>query len=91
MFQKTVQVLRNTDILVIIGYSFPDEDALLRFLLRQFAEGYSDFERKKILYIDKIDRSKMKSKLITVFPQLALKFSENVEVFAEGFIDWIDS
>ena len=38
--------------LVIVGYSLSEEDALLRFLVRQFAEDLRDASGKYIFYID---------------------------------------
>src|SRR5699024_8762278 len=38
IFPKAVRTLQETKILVIVGYSIPEEDALIRLLLRQFAE-----------------------------------------------------
>jgi len=52
LFRKSVRVLRESQALVIVGYSLPEEDALLRFLLRQFAESAEDSHEKFIFLID---------------------------------------
>ncbi|EMK02343.1 SIR2 family protein [Leptospira sp. B5-022] len=91
LFQKTVQMFKETDILIVIGYSFSEEDALLRFLLRQFAEGYHDLARKKVYYIDFSDAQVMRRKLVTVFPQLMIQPPSNIEISSKGFISWLDS
>jgi len=52
IFSKAVRVLRDTQILVIVGYSMPREDALLLFILRQLAESVEDAHGKYIFSID---------------------------------------
>jgi hypothetical protein len=52
IFPKAVRVLRETRILVIVGYSMPREDALVRFILRQLAESGEDARGKYIFCID---------------------------------------
>ena len=48
---KAVRLMRDTHILVIVGYSLPDDDALMRFVLRQFAETVEDGRDKFIFFI----------------------------------------
>ena len=45
-------MLRDTRVLVIVGYSMPREDALVRFVLRQLAESGEDARGKYIFCID---------------------------------------
>ena len=52
IFSKAVRVLRDTQVLVIVGYSMPREDALLLFILRQLAESAEDAHGKHIFCID---------------------------------------
>lgn len=52
IFPKVVRLLRETTVLILVGYSFPHDDAILRFLLRQFAEEPEDSHRKVLFYID---------------------------------------
>ena len=52
IFSKAVRVLRDTQVLVIVGYSMPREDALLLFILRQLAESAEDAHGKYIFCID---------------------------------------
>ena len=52
IFPKAVRVLRDTRVLVIVGYSMPREDALVRFILRQLAESGEDARGKYIFCID---------------------------------------
>ena len=47
-FPKAVRLLHESDVLVIVGYSLSEEDALLRFLIRQFAEDLRDVHGKSI-------------------------------------------
>lgn len=52
IFPKSVRILRESQILIVIGYSMPREDALLLFILRQFAESGIDAQGKHIYCID---------------------------------------
>ena len=51
VFPKAVRLLRETKVLVLVGYSLPEDDALIRFILRQFAEESEDGFRKAIYYV----------------------------------------
>lgn len=55
IFPKAVRLLQESDVLVIVGYSLSEEDALLRFLIRQFAEDLRDAHGKSIFYVDYTD------------------------------------
>ena len=68
VFPKAVRLLRETTILVIVGYSLPDDDALMRFIIRQFAEEAEDGREKILFYIDPSDNATKRDKLETVFP-----------------------
>ncbi len=52
IFPKAVRLLRETDILIVIGYSMPWEDVLIRFILHQFAENEWEAVGKSMFYID---------------------------------------
>lgn len=52
IFPKAVRVLRETSVLVVVGYSMPREDALIRFVLRQLADSGADARGKYIFCID---------------------------------------
>ena len=52
IFPKAIRVLRDTRILMIVGYSMPREDALVRFVLRQLAESGEDARGKYIFCVD---------------------------------------
>lgn len=68
VFPKAVRLLRETTVLVIVGYSLPDDDALMRFILRQFAEEPEDGREKILFYVDPSDVAVKQSRLETVFP-----------------------
>ena len=62
IFPKAVRLLRETKILILVGYSLPEDDALIRFILRQFAEAPEDGRGKHIFYIEPcIDQKKARS------------------------------
>lgn len=68
MFPKIIRLLQETRVLVVVGYSLPEEDALLRLILRQFAEDRADGSRKAMFYIDRESISNQLSKVKGVFP-----------------------
>ena len=51
VFSKTIRLLRETRVLVVVVYSLPKEGALIRFILRQFCEEPEDGRGKWIFYI----------------------------------------
>lgn len=68
VFPKAVRLLRDTSVLVIVGYSLPDDDALMRFIIRQFAEEAEDGRSKILFYVDPSDDVTKRSRLNAVFP-----------------------
>lgn len=68
VFPKAVRLLRETTVLVIVGYSLPDDDALMRFIIRQFAEEPEDGRGKVLFYVDPSDAAAKRKRLETVFP-----------------------
>jgi hypothetical protein len=70
IFPKTVRLLRESAILVIVGYSLPQDDALIRFILRQFAEQQEDGLGKYIFYIDPLKDAVKERKLLEIYPWL---------------------
>ncbi len=71
IFPKAVRLLRETTVLVLVGYSLPKEDALIRFILRQFAEEPEDGRRKIIFYIGPDPPAAQKLALLgQVFPSM---------------------
>ncbi|MGQ7241915.1 SIR2 family protein [Salinicola sp. V024] len=67
VFPKAVRLLRETDVLVIVGYSMPQEDSLVRFILRQLAESPNDAKGKHVFVIDTKNHSTIKSRLEEMF------------------------
>lgn len=67
VFPKAVRLLRETDVLVIVGYSMPQEDALVRFILRQLAESPNDAKGKHVFVIDTKNHDIIKARLEEVF------------------------
>ena len=76
--------------MVIIGYSFPEDDAMLRFLLRQFAEDYRDAKDKYIFYVDRMNETKQNNKLKKCFPHLMEHRRPNVYSYSGDFVDWAE-
>jgi hypothetical protein len=91
IFPKAVRTLQETKILVIVGYSIPDEDALIRLLLRQFAEENVDGTEKVIFFIDMMNEETQIQKLESVFlyHKIARK-RYNIIPFEGTFNEWIN-
>ncbi|MEO2072960.1 MAG: SIR2 family protein [Zunongwangia sp.] len=91
IFPKAVRTLQETKILVIVGYSIPDEDALIRLLLRQFAEENVDGTEKVIFFIDLMNEEEQIRKLESVFPYHKMaRRRYNIIPFKGTFNDWIN-
>ena len=70
IFAKAVRLMRDTGVLVIVGYSLPLEDAVLRFILRQFAEEGEDGVGKHIFYIDMASEDEQRARLRALFTSI---------------------
>lgn len=91
IFPKAVRTLQETKILVIVGYSIPEEDALIRLLLRQFAEENVDGTEKIIFFIDLMNEDEQIKKLESVFPYHNwARRRYNLIPFEGFFNDWIN-
>lgn len=84
IFPKAVRLLRETKILVLVGYSLPEDDALLRFILHQFAEAPEDGRGKYIFYIDPCSYQKKRKAITQVFPMIGESAPE-LYTFEGGF------
>ena len=84
IFPKVVRLLRETKILVLVGYSFPEDDALIRFILRQFAEAPEDGRGKYIFYIDPCSDRKKREAIVQVFPMIEKRVPK-LYTFKGGF------
>jgi hypothetical protein len=91
IFPIAVRTLQESNVLVIVGSSLPEEDALLRILLRQFAEENSDAIGKCIYFIDTMPIEEQIKRLENVFPYI----NKRPELYATfyytgGFQNWCD-
>ncbi|WP_439501572.1 SIR2 family protein [Aminobacter ciceronei] len=71
VFPKVVRLMRDTTVLVIVGYSLPGDDALIRFFLRQFAEEPEDGREKVIFYIGPGPDENKRKVIEEVFPSMS--------------------
>lgn len=86
IFPKAVRLMRETRVLVIVGYSMPEDDALMRFVIRQFSEEPEDGRFKTIFYIDPfLSEAEMRAKLATVFPGMSAYRAPHVVPFKGTF------
>ena len=86
---KAVRLLQESQVLVVVGYSLSEEDALLRFLIRQFAEDLRDINQKYIFYIDYLGENVMTEKLQGCFRYINYMDVDNIFAYSGGFVDWI--
>lgn len=88
IFPKAVRLMRETKVLVLVGYSLPDDDALMRFILRQFAEEPEDGRDKAIFYVDPSAREAKIKRLEAVFPSISQFEVPKVFTYEGGFSDF---
>jgi hypothetical protein len=99
VFPKAVRLLQDSEAIVIVGYSFPKEDTLVRFIIRQFAESSYDLREKTIFYIGSplrgADKGKkendMKDQLKSCFSnRIYKKLQDNERIhLGFGFVEWV--
>lgn len=90
MFPKVIRLLHETRVLVVVGYSLPEEDALLRLLIRQFAEDRADGSRKALFYIDMSGEGAQVQKVNGVFPHVGDLRGLTVIPYSGSFAAWCD-
>lgn len=90
VFPKAVRLLHESRVLVIVGYSLSEEDALLKFLIRQFAEDLRDVHGKYIFYIDYTKEENMVRKLQNCFKYINYLDVDNIFAYSGCFTDWIE-
>ena len=88
IFPKSVRLLREARALAIVGYSLPDDDALLRFILRQFAESGEDAVGKFVFYIDISERDAMRGRVEKLFPFLKPTGPLALHLYSGSFADF---
>ncbi len=88
VFIKSAHKLRDANLLVFIGYSLPDEDHTIRFLLKNFID--SNFSMKEIIVVDRDGDSacKVREKIAGLYP--TLEESEAIFSLDGSFIDLIN-
>ncbi|MEI9412005.1 hypothetical protein [Mesorhizobium salmacidum] len=85
VFPKVVRLMRDTTVLVIVGYSLPPDDALIRFFLRQFAEEPEDGRQKFIFYIGPGLEGAKRKVIKEVFPTISNKDAPRLICYDGGF------
>lgn len=90
LFPKVIRLLQETTVLIVVGYSLPDEDALLRLIVRQFAEDRADGNRKLLFYIDLSSEPAQVEKVNGVFPHVGEIQGLTVLPYSGSFSLWCD-
>lgn len=90
MFPKVIRLLHETGVLVVVGYSLPEEDALLRLIIRQFAEDRADGSRKALFYIDMSSANDQVKKVNGVFPHVGDIQGLTVFPYSGSFATWCE-
>jgi hypothetical protein len=85
IFPKAVRLLRDTMVLVLVGYSLPEDDALIRFIVRQFAEEAEDGRDKAIFYIGPGSDEQKRDILRKVFPSMKSVGVPALFTYNDGF------
>jgi hypothetical protein len=88
LFPKVVRLLHETTVLIIVGYSLPDEDALIRLIFKQFAEDRSDGNYKMLFYIDCANEDEQKKRINTVFPHSKNNTGLKIIPYSGSFSTW---
>ena len=88
IFPKAVRLMRDSRVLILVGYSLPDDDALMRFIIRQFAEEPEDGKGKYLFYVDLLDKPTKLAKLKSVFPSIGSYSVPRVFTFEGSFADF---
>jgi SIR2-like domain len=88
IFPKAVRLMRDSRVLVLVGYSLPEDDALMRFIIRQFAEEPEDGRGKYLFYVDLLDRGFKMERLHSVFPSIKEFEVPIVFTFEGSFADF---
>jgi hypothetical protein len=98
IFPKAVRLLQESQVLVIVGYSMPEEDSLIKILLKQFAETREDFIFKYIFYItgsrkkngnNEEDYKKLKQKIFNLYPYFNKNEDDSsILIYPGHFCDW---
>jgi len=89
IFPKAVRLLQESEVLVLVGYSLSEEDALLRFMIHQFAEDLRDVQGKYIFYVDYTDEEVLSERLQGCFRYMNRMDANNVFTYSGGFTNWI--
>jgi hypothetical protein len=92
ILQKSKELLTIAKVLIIVGYSLPEEDILIRFLLKHFALDKTDFQNKMIFYINKgKSHDELEKSLKSVFRESINKpFSKQVYTFSGSFNEFVE-
>ncbi len=88
MFPKVIRLLHETQIFVVVGYSMPEEDALLRLIIKQFAEDRADGSKKILFYVDKCSEQLQVEKINSVFPHAGETHGLKVFPYSGSFGGW---
>jgi len=89
ILQKSKELLTIAKVLIIVGYSLPEEDILIRFLLKHFALDKTSFQDKSIFYINKEgSHNKLRKKLKSVFKE-SIDF-ERIYTFSGSFNEFVE-
>ncbi|MEY0430379.1 SIR2 family protein [Providencia rettgeri] len=70
VFIKSSSQLRNADIIIFIGYSFPKEDLIINFLLKSFLDSTNKDKEIIIMSRNSDSAKKYREKAISIFKEL---------------------
>jgi hypothetical protein len=88
LFPKVIRLLQETRILIIVGYSLPEEDALIRLIIKQFAEDRADGDQKVLFYVDRSTEAEQQDKINSVFPHVSEMRGLTLIPYSGSFANW---
>lgn len=88
VFPKAIRLLQESSALVIVGYSLPDDDSLLRFLIKQFAEDRADGLTRAVFYVGMEPEKLQREKLRSIWPGEDGGPGLTMYTYSGGFAQW---
>lgn len=88
IFPKAIRILQEAAALVIVGYSMPEEDALLRFLIKQFAAERTDGSGRFVFYVDKMSVLRQRERIASIWPHTKEQRGLTLHTYYGEFAQW---
>jgi hypothetical protein len=87
IFPKAIRLMRESAVLLLVGYSLPEDEALIRFIIRQFAEEREDGFGKYLFYVGLKNGDKLQ-RLSQIFPWAKDQSFPTIFLYEAGFAEF---